>query len=104
VGWLVGWLEFNVPFQHKYGYIRDETVVVGLNVFPKGDASVTIRTESRPARIRTWQKMKSWMLSQRFTTSFDIAVVAARSPGRRCRPAFGVSSFACDCLRLIINL
>jgi len=22
--WLVGWLEFNVPFQHKYGYIRDE--------------------------------------------------------------------------------
>jgi len=22
---LVGWLEFNVPFQHKYGYIRDET-------------------------------------------------------------------------------
>jgi len=24
VGWLVGWLEFIVPFQHKYGYIRDE--------------------------------------------------------------------------------
>jgi len=22
---LVGWLEFNVPFQHKYGHIRDET-------------------------------------------------------------------------------
>jgi len=21
---LVGWLEFNVPFQHKYGYIRDD--------------------------------------------------------------------------------
>jgi len=21
---LVGWLEFNVPFQHKCGYIRDE--------------------------------------------------------------------------------
>ena len=21
VGWLVGWLEFNVPFQHKHGYI-----------------------------------------------------------------------------------
>jgi len=20
----VGWLEFNVPFQHKYGYIREE--------------------------------------------------------------------------------
>jgi len=24
VGWLVGCLEFNLPFQHKYGYIRDE--------------------------------------------------------------------------------
>ena len=23
-GWLVGWSEFNVPFQHKYGYIRDD--------------------------------------------------------------------------------
>jgi len=23
-GWLVGWLEFNVPFQHKYGYVRDD--------------------------------------------------------------------------------
>jgi len=22
---LVGWLVFNVPFQHKYGYIRDES-------------------------------------------------------------------------------
>jgi len=21
---LVGWLEFNVPFQHKYGYIKNE--------------------------------------------------------------------------------
>jgi len=21
---MVGWLELNVPFQHKYGYIRDE--------------------------------------------------------------------------------
>jgi len=24
-GSKVGWLEFNVPFQHKYGNIRDET-------------------------------------------------------------------------------
>ena len=22
--WLVGWLEFNIPCQHKYGYITDE--------------------------------------------------------------------------------
>jgi len=27
-GWLVGWSEFNVPFQHKYGYIRDERPAV----------------------------------------------------------------------------
>ena len=25
---LVGWLEFNVPFQYKYGYIRDEFCVL----------------------------------------------------------------------------
>jgi len=25
---LVGWLEFNVPFQHKYGYIRDAKSIV----------------------------------------------------------------------------
>ena len=24
VGWLVGWFEFTVSFQHKYGYIREE--------------------------------------------------------------------------------
>jgi len=24
VGLPTGWLEFNVPFQHKYGYIREE--------------------------------------------------------------------------------
>jgi len=23
---LVGWLEFNVPFQHKYGYIRYDDI------------------------------------------------------------------------------
>jgi len=29
VGWLDdGWLEFNVPFQHKYGYIRDVIDVI----------------------------------------------------------------------------
>ena len=27
-GKLIGWLEFNVPFQHKYGYIRDEDKVI----------------------------------------------------------------------------
>jgi len=25
---LVGWLEFNVPFLHKYGYVVDEGISV----------------------------------------------------------------------------
>ena len=29
---LVGMLEFNVPFQHKYGYIRDERS--GMESYP----------------------------------------------------------------------
>jgi len=34
-GWLVGWLEFNAPFQHKYGYIRDKKVRGGkLSSYP----------------------------------------------------------------------
>jgi len=28
---VVGWLGFNVPFQHKYGYIRDERNHVGFH-------------------------------------------------------------------------
>ena len=32
---LVGWLEFNVPFQHKYSYIWDEKVRDGeLSSYP----------------------------------------------------------------------
>jgi len=34
-GWVRGWvsqLEFNVPFQHKYGYIRDERS--GMESYP----------------------------------------------------------------------
>jgi len=27
-------MEFNVPFQHKYGYIRDETSVVESDPYP----------------------------------------------------------------------
>jgi len=30
--WLAGWLQFNVPFQHKYGYIRDERS--GMESYP----------------------------------------------------------------------
>jgi len=29
---LVGWLEFNVLVQHKYGYIRGEIAVLGLSL------------------------------------------------------------------------
>jgi len=31
-GRLVGWLEFNIPFQHKYGYIREERS--GMESYP----------------------------------------------------------------------
>jgi len=34
---LVGWLEFNVPFQHKYGYIRDEPRYFTHEVHPLGN-------------------------------------------------------------------
>jgi len=29
---LVGWLEFNIPFQHKYGYIIDEKLLLNHDV------------------------------------------------------------------------
>jgi len=31
---MAGWLEFNVPFQHKSGYIRDETSGVESYPYP----------------------------------------------------------------------
>jgi len=38
LGTVIGWLEFNVPFQHKYGFIRDDlsaviaTVMISLGI------------------------------------------------------------------------
>jgi len=29
---LVGWLEFNVHFQHKYGYIRDDKMAEEIDL------------------------------------------------------------------------
>jgi len=35
---LVGWLDFNIPFQQKYGYIRDEYDESGKqSLYPDGD-------------------------------------------------------------------
>ena len=31
--WLVDWLEFNVPFQHKYGYIREAKFLALISAF-----------------------------------------------------------------------
>jgi len=46
---MVGWLEFNVPFQHKYGYIRDE---LGLM---SGLAQECVKTDhcgyTKPSRV-----------------------------------------------------
>ena len=40
-GWLlVGWLEFNVPFQHKYGYIRDEALLYSI-LYCTAESNVT---------------------------------------------------------------
>jgi len=33
---IVGWLKFNVPFQHKYGYIGDETGIVNVSQLSDG--------------------------------------------------------------------
>jgi len=38
---LVGWLEFNVPFQHKYSYIRDKKVY-------------SLRPETDKIRLEFW--------------------------------------------------
>ena len=38
--WLVSWLEFNVPFQHKYGYIRDE-VYTGYKILQPTGVFIT---------------------------------------------------------------
>ena len=37
----VGWLEFNVPFQHKYGYIRDERSGWRAILLPSEESLVT---------------------------------------------------------------
>ena len=29
---ILGWLEFNVPFRHKYGYISDDDAILGRDV------------------------------------------------------------------------
>ena len=51
--WLVGWLEFNIPFQHKYGYIRDERS----------------RTESYP--LNQWRKASDILTSTLATILFS---------------------------------
>ena len=30
---LVGWLQFNVPFQHMYGYVKDEVTTEDSRFF-----------------------------------------------------------------------
>ena len=43
--WLVGWLEFNIPFQHKYGYIRDD--------MKTGNADAELMCRGRPFKVQT---------------------------------------------------
>jgi len=41
---MVGWLEFNVPFQHKYGYIRDERVSLTSGIIAQYKKSDSFRS------------------------------------------------------------
>ena len=43
--WVVGWLEFNVPFQHKDGYIRDD--------LKTGNADAELMCRGRPFKVQT---------------------------------------------------
>ena len=44
------WLEFNVPFQHKYGYIRDDMKYVKLEMWANA------QRDGRPAEYR-WRPL-----------------------------------------------
>jgi len=72
---LVGWLEFNVCFQHKYGYIRDERqwfnhviadkrmlLCVDIQVWWSGRATPTVLYFSRQCTC-WWVSL--WILSER---------------------------------------
>ena len=52
--WHVGWLEINVPFPHKYGYIRDESWWQWLRCDMK-----VIRRRSITCRSTNWSKTPS---------------------------------------------
>jgi len=42
---LVGWLEFNVPFQHKYGFIRDKRSRVESYPYPVNKATNLLKVK-----------------------------------------------------------
>ena len=53
---LVGWLEFNVPFQHKYGYIRDD-----MHVGNRDDSSTYYMEGSELAEISYKKDLGVWI-------------------------------------------
>jgi len=55
-GTVTGWLEFNVPFQHKYGYIRDETSRVESYPYPLKEGQRHINLN--PGRLFVQQTTK----------------------------------------------
>jgi len=59
IGW---WLEFNVPFQHKYGYIRDELILIifGTNGTEKLGSQRALYFSTSPNYCcNTWGNRKS---------------------------------------------
>jgi len=73
-GWLAGWLEFNVPFQQKCGYLRDD---IGLRLtqllFP-ADSAFSTQFLFMIALSMRWQVCRDWWHCswKHFVTAFRI--------------------------------
>jgi len=68
----VSYLEFNVPFQHKYGYIRDEDVLT-----VKGGSAMTIGDVFRMFLIKSMQH-----LSEKTIFGFPVSLGSAEASVR----------------------
>jgi len=79
-------LEFNVPFQHRYGYIRDELFSLALTVetllaeicrrerFLKGDRGGSLRSPIKGGRGRRPPTTVGWQKTRRIALSCGIKI------------------------------
>jgi len=77
----VGWLEFNVPFQHKYGYIRDDRLMsnyfdnlLSLDTPTYTVAQIAERFESRIVYCRHSTQYSHLVLQSAETQIFRIRI------------------------------